>query len=215
MRARKGHIAVPLLAALIGGCAGASTDPHTGGLAGGINGLATGAYDERIEARQVALDDMDAAGDALGRRVGQSKDRLRDLDRQLAAQAKGLEKLRAVLADVDRAIAASEADLAAQKAVMGGVADENTRKSIALKPLKAERDMLARMVEELEENHRVEAHNYQRSKQPPTTPARPAGDEVQLADVEQRARAFEKKQEDTMVALKRVQATISEMSTRS
>ena len=37
----------------LAGCANVSTDPRSGGLAGGINGIVTGAYEQRIEDRKM------------------------------------------------------------------------------------------------------------------------------------------------------------------
>lgn len=60
----------------LAGCANVSTDPRAGGLAGGINGIVTGAYEQRIEDRKTELSDLERAEDRMRGRVAGAKTEL-------------------------------------------------------------------------------------------------------------------------------------------
>ena len=203
----------PLLALSLVGCAGASTDPHTGGLAGGLTGITTGAYDKRIGDREANVADLDAAGAALSNRVGSAKQRLGDLERRLAERTSSLQKMRAELQAIDKAIATARAGIAAQQGTLGSVEAENQRKNAVLTPLLTERNALARMVDELENNHRIQAQNYQRYKSTPgASPSSPAnaGDDVQVAEMEKRLADFDQKQAEALERMKKVKILVAQ-----
>jgi len=54
------RIGVVALSLTLGACANVSTDPNEGGLFGGIKGLQTGAYDQRVQEREERLANMRA-----------------------------------------------------------------------------------------------------------------------------------------------------------
>lgn len=53
-------LAVALLPAMLGGCA-TTDDPREGGMIGGIGGLSSGRYEERVQSRQSSLESLRAA----------------------------------------------------------------------------------------------------------------------------------------------------------
>jgi len=190
---------------MIAGCANVSTDPHTGGLAGGVNGLMTGAYDQRIAARQDQIADLDAAGDALNTRVGAAQGRLQHLEQRLANQKKGLEKLRRDLAEIDLAIASSRASASVLRGAKAAADADNAAKEQARAPLQAERETLDRMVRELEENHRIEAMQYERGKRNPGS----SETTVAVAESERRAKEFDQKQQTALLLLNQMKSKVA------
>ena len=181
----------------LSGCANVSTDPHAGGLMGGIHGITTGAYDKRLVEKQAEVDDLQAAGDALGRRVGDAQARLKSLDRTLAERSSKLSKMKADIAAIDRVLASGAIDTSINRGALERVRADNARKEELLRPLQAERDMLARMVEELEQDHIVEAQNYKRLRSlggPGQDGSSPLN-ETQMADLEKRLQESAKKEQ--------------------
>lgn len=187
----------------LSGCAGASTDPHTGGLIGGINGLATGAYDKRIADRQAAVADLETAGLALSSRVQSAQDRLALLDQTFASRRAKLAQMKAEIAEVDKLLAAGSTSKVVQMGMLSGIKADNARKEDIRRPLEAERIKLTTMVSELEQTQRLEAQNYERLKSrqisPDGTPA--AETDAQLADIERRMKSMEQKETETAALL--------------
>ena len=103
----------PLLiaAALLGGCA-TTDDPHEGGLAGGIYGLSSGAYDRRIEDREQSLQRLDE----VQRELDSEK---QELDAQRANKQARLDQLDASLGQLDRETAVLAKRLREQSAALG------------------------------------------------------------------------------------------------
>jgi chromosome segregation ATPase len=85
----------------VAGCAGVSSDPRTGGLASGIHGIATGAYDQRITDRRNTLTNLKGAEDALSKRLDTSVRQLGIIDRRLAQQKAALAALNSDLSALD------------------------------------------------------------------------------------------------------------------
>ena len=158
---RNGTAAVAMLvivspAAVLTGCAGATTDPRAGGLAGGINALATGAYDKRLAEREAALRDLDAAETALAGRAAASTDRLKTIEKEIAGRKVAIKRLKADLAEIETKMAR----VRAQSAILGGVRSAvdgaNDRKRDALRPLEDQLATLRAMTDELESNGQKE-----------------------------------------------------------
>lgn len=193
----------------LSGCAGASTDPHTGGLIGGINGLATGAYDKRIADKQADVADLETAGLALSSRVESAKDRLANLEQALATHRVKLAKMKAEIAEVDKVLAAGASSSVVQMGMLAGIKADNARKEDIRRPLEAEREKLTTMVRELEQAQRLEAQNYERLKSLPTSPdGTPAAEtDTQLADIEQRMRRMAQKETETAALLETFKQT--------
>lgn len=175
-------------AVCLAGCSSVSTDPHTGGLMGGIHGITTGAYAKRIDDKQAEVADLEAAGEALGQRVGDAQQRLKSLDRMFAERTSKLARLKSEIAEIDRLIAAGKLGMTAGQGTLASIETDNARKDEILRPLQAERDTLARMIQELEQNHIVEAQNYQRMRSPsePGKVQPGSSSETQMADIEKR-----------------------------
>lgn len=90
---------IVLFALWLSGCASVSTDPREGGLAGGIKGLSTGAYDARIQEREDRLavlrqvqgeleterDDLEYTKAQRQRKVAAERARVRRMNRDIAA----------------------------------------------------------------------------------------------------------------------------------
>jgi chromosome segregation ATPase len=215
LRSKRQRAAAGILALALAGCANASTDPRSGGLAGGISGLATGAYEQRLADRRDQLDDMDRAEAALAGRVGNAESRLRDVDRRIAERRGALQKLRAELAAIDRDIAEADRSIRAKMTALAATEAANERKGEELARVRAEveqlkakresvqreRDKLASMIKDLEdEDKRIAvAFAAKRGKpivpaaapeqqRPPVQPASQPAADPQLADIEQRSR---------------------------
>lgn len=198
-----------VLALLVSGCSSASTDPHTGGLMGGIAGITTGAYDKRLAEKQTEVAELDAAGDALKARIGSSEARLRDLDKKIAARKSKIERMKADLAEIDRMLKSGAAETAAAKGTLTTVESENKRKAAILAPLKAERDTLQRMVNELEEGQRIEAMNYQKAR----TPQAPdAAQSTQIVELEKRALELDRKQDEAQTRVAQMKESVAKLA---
>lgn len=90
---------IALMTLWLSGCASVSTDPREGGLAGGIKGLSTGAYDARINERENRLailrqvqgeleterDDLVTTKAQRQRQVATDRTRVRRMNRDIAA----------------------------------------------------------------------------------------------------------------------------------
>jgi septal ring factor EnvC (AmiA/AmiB activator) len=210
MKRRTCQCLVPVFALVVAGCATASTDPHTGGLAGGIAGITTGSYEKRLDERQAAIDDLDQAGAALNGRIGAANDRIRDLERRLASRTNNLQRMRAELAEIDKSIATIRVTNAAKQGTLSSVEAVNQNKNAVLTPLISERNKLQTMVEELESNHRREASDYQQLKAAPPAPATPAGrssEDIQVAEMERRARELDQKQYDAAQRIEKLKTS--------
>ncbi len=64
-------VLILFFAGLLGGCATGDQDPRTGGILGGISGLSSGAYENRVKERQVRLEQLRATQSQLDAEKGQ------------------------------------------------------------------------------------------------------------------------------------------------
>ncbi|AYD03889.1 hypothetical protein [Neorhizobium sp. NCHU2750] len=85
------------LGLLAGCCTGVTTDPREGGLAGGICGTTTGAYDQRVASLTARANTLDTANARLSASLRDSDRQLSRLDREIAAKRTELAKVRADL----------------------------------------------------------------------------------------------------------------------
>lgn len=196
------------------GCSNVSTDPRTGGLAGGINGIVTGAYEQRIEDRKTELSDLERAEDRMRGRVAGAKTELAELERRLAQRRTALQKMRSEIAEIGRRISTARADAESKRAALAAQNSTNSdtqAKVDALKTkineLSADLDKLQRLTRELEENNRQEAMLYQRLKQ-----QKDGGQETIIADIEHRAKVAEQQTADAGARLERLKAATAKMS---
>ena len=198
------------------GCANASTDPRSGGLAGGINGIVTGAYEQRIEDRKTELSDLERAEDRMRGRVAGAKTELAELERRLGQRRIALQKMRSEIAGIGRRISDARADAENKRTAIAAQNSANAdtqAKADALKAkvneLSADLDKLQRLTRELEENNRQEAMLYQRLKKPKDGEG---GQETIIADIEQRAKTAEQQTADAGARLERLKAVAAKMS---
>lgn len=84
-----GSLMLCALLALTGCCSNVSTDPREGGLAGGVCGKTTGAYDRRLQARESELASLSAAQNSLQSRLSSNRRRASELDISVAARRQG------------------------------------------------------------------------------------------------------------------------------
>lgn len=82
-------LGVMSMSLFLASCANVSTDPSEGGLMGGIKGLQTGAYDQRVQERQDRLSRMQALQSQLS-----SEQRQLELDRSASQAALDEERRR-------------------------------------------------------------------------------------------------------------------------
>ncbi len=159
----RGRAAALFAAGALAACAGASEDPREGGLAGGLNGIATGTYEKRLDERRAAISDLDAAGKQLEGRIRTSEARLRELDRQISAQKVSLQRLRGDFSAIDRAID----NLRKVNPALNASADqrdaENAGKARLLQSVLAERAALGAIVDDLESQNRKQLSDYERA----------------------------------------------------
>ncbi|MFM9846550.1 MAG: hypothetical protein ACKVP3_05260 [Hyphomicrobiaceae bacterium] len=214
LRARASLASCAFLA--LAGCANVSTDPRAGGLAGGINGIVTGAYEQRIEDRRSELSDLERAEDRMRGRVAGAKTELADLERRLAQRRSTLQKMRAEIATIGRRISAASADAASKRTDLAAQnsANANTQATAdalnaKINELSADLDKLQRLTRELEENNRQEALLYQRLKKPKDGEG---GQETIIADIEQRSKTAEQQTADAGARLERLKAATAKMS---
>ncbi|MET0568316.1 MAG: hypothetical protein ABWZ74_04485 [Hyphomicrobiaceae bacterium] len=212
--ARAGLVCCAVLA--LAGCANASTDPRTGGLAGGINGIVTGAYEQRIEDRKTELSDLERAEDRMRGRVAGAKTELAELERRLGQRRIALQKMRSEIASIGRRISDARGDAENKRTAIAAQNSANAdtqAKADALKAkineLSADLDKLQRLTRELEENNRQEAMLYQRLKKPKDGEG---GQETIIADIEQRAKTAEQQTADAGARLERLKAVAAKMS---
>lgn len=195
------------------GCANVSTDPHTGGLIGGINGITTGSYDRRLADKQADVADLEAAGDALQNRIGSARERLANLDRKLSERKSAIGKMKADIAEIDKLIAVGRSGMAAQQGTLGSVQSDNSRKEALLRPLQIERDTLENMVRDLEQTQIIEAQNYRRLKSyGPDGGSSPGAAETQMADLEKRIQDFGIKQAEATRRLDQAKKSAAEIA---
>lgn len=203
-----------LSALILGGCAGASTDPHTGGLAGGITGIATGAYDQRVAAREASLQSLNDAEAGLVRRIGSAEDRIKALDRQIAARKAALQKLKAELAEIDRSITLVRQSIAVGQGMEASARAANERKALALKPLEAQRDLVRKMTDELEASERKEALYYEQLRRPgPGSPmsAPPAASDALVAAFEARGRDADTRKAEAEELVRKLKIQVAQL----
>lgn len=200
----------------LAGCANVSTDPRTGGLAGGVNGIVTGAYEQRIEDRKTELSDLERAEDRMRGRVAGAKTELAELERRLGQRRTALQKMRGEIAGIGRRISDARADAETKRAALAAQNSANAdmqAKADALKAkvneLSADLDKLQRLTRELEENNRQEALLYQRLKKPKDGDG---GQETIIADIEQRSKTAEQQTADAGARLERLKAATAKMS---
>jgi len=212
--ARAGLVCCALLA--LEGCANVSTDPRTGGLAGGINGIVAGAYEQRIEDRKSELSDLERAEGRMRGRVAGAKTELAELERRLGQRRTALQKMRSEIAGVARRIADARADEESKRAALAGQNSANAETQAKVDALKgrinelsADLDKLQRLTRELEENNRQEALLYQRLKKPKDGEG---GQETIIADIEQRSKTAEQQTADASARLERLKAVAAKMS---
>ena len=113
-------VLAPMLAAC---CTGVTTDPRRGGLAGGVCGATTGAYEERLAVRRAELASLDDAHARLSRHLASNRSEADDLSRRIENARHRAEARAASAAAMDTEIeqlrerrAVSQAELATLEA---------------------------------------------------------------------------------------------------
>lgn len=135
---RRVALAVLLSPLVMGACEGVSSDPRQGGLAGGLCGLSSGAYQRRLDARQRELNSLDAINRRLESRAGNGQReaaglaaRIVQQKRQLAAAEAELAQLRVEVAALQQLGTYRHAELEAARREVVALADELDRLSTA------------------------------------------------------------------------------------
>lgn len=98
----------------LGGCASSSHDPREGGLFGGIQGLHSGAYQQRISDREASLEQLRAVQQELEAESSEIETQKRSLEEQIAHDRLHLAGLEKEVSELDRLLGAMEADDKAQ-----------------------------------------------------------------------------------------------------
>ncbi|MEN3794670.1 hypothetical protein [Fulvimarina sp. MAC3] len=129
---------------LSGCCSNVTTDPRAGGLAGGVCGNVTGAYDQRVAMLQAKAGDLDTANARLQGRLTSQRQVAGSLAAELSAKRRRLAALERKLASKRAALARGQADareLAALKrernALVAEVTDLKTRSGRTERPVLA------------------------------------------------------------------------------
>ena len=104
-------IAVCAILGLAGCCTGASTDPRSGGLRGGVCGQSTGAYEQRIKTRESTLASLQELETALDDRISEARQTAIRLDAR-AEELRLLDVLKAKVEEVSASTAAERLSLA-------------------------------------------------------------------------------------------------------
>ena len=141
----------------LAGCASVSTDPREGGLVGGVVGITGGAYDERTEQREDALETLDRIEDSLNAAIAQDLETASLLERRISIVHTRLLTLRGKLDDFEK-INAEREDLSEdvsrlkQNIAQIEFSIEQQQELIALRQKdEDEKSRLERMVEEQEQ----------------------------------------------------------------
>lgn len=111
-----------MIVVLSGCCSNVTTDPREGGLAGGVCGTTTGAYDRRVAALETRADSLQAANAGLQARLASSNREAGSLARAIAAKRQQLAAIRSDLDKLQRMAgekAALRAEIAALKTEAG------------------------------------------------------------------------------------------------
>jgi chromosome segregation ATPase len=94
----------------LAGCASSSHDPREGGLFGGIQGLQSGAYQQRISDRESSLERLRAVQEELEAESSEIETQKRTLEEQIAQDRLQLAGLEKEVSELDRILGALEAD---------------------------------------------------------------------------------------------------------
>lgn len=160
--ARAARRALPVLAALFlsGCCSGVSTDPREGGLAGGVCGKATHAYDQRLRHRQQQLASLSEAQRDLQARLGSDRRRAAALGTSVAAKKRRQDDQQRLAVQLDEQIAAEKAAIDGARAEKAAIEAEIIALDRKLAILIADADRQSRMLAAIQEG-RVTAANKQ------------------------------------------------------
>ncbi len=105
MNARMSIRVAALTAALwLAGCANMSTDPREGGFFGGVSGLNSGAYDERLREREARLAQMRETQRALETETGQLQARKSAVHQQVRADQIRLNQLNTDISGLEQKV---------------------------------------------------------------------------------------------------------------
>ncbi|MFP4154884.1 MAG: hypothetical protein ACLFSG_04230 [Halothiobacillaceae bacterium] len=123
MNSRIGMVSGLACILLLGGCA-TSDDPREGGFFGGVSGISSGAYDERVRTREERLAALRAAQQDLAAEQGELDRSRSEAEQVLAAEQRRLAALQGDIDELDGRVArlAAEDDASA-----GRIAQLRTR----------------------------------------------------------------------------------------
>lgn len=108
-RVRPGLVMVVLPLFLAGCCSGVTTDPRGGGLAGGVCGQMTGAYDARLQSREAELAGLADARGGLEARLNTERSRASGLGTSIASLRRQLDGERRSLHLLETRVRAEQA----------------------------------------------------------------------------------------------------------
>ena len=197
--------ALVLAVGVLAGCAGASTDPRSGGLAGGISGIMSGEYERRLEERQESTRQLDVAEARMGERLAGNRTRLRDLEESLAKRRAALTRTKNEIAALSQAIPRVELRNDIMRGEQSDVAAKIQRRKALYVHAKTEQDRLEKMIQDQEQHHDQEALLQERSRKeaartgtepPPTTIEdllrRSVEDDKRRLQIEEQRKVFQK-----------------------
>jgi chromosome segregation ATPase len=120
------YFAIIFLFMFISGCT-ASSDPRSGGFFGGVHGLATGAYEERIQEREQRLERVRAMQQELEHEQKQLLESRDDLQQRIIEEQQAVKELenksKELLAELDRLEAKEAKDQAVAAELKGLIAE--------------------------------------------------------------------------------------------
>lgn len=111
---------------LLAFCGGMPSDPRTGGFAGGLCGLSSGAYEKRLQQRRNELRTLEAAKADLEARLASRQAKVRALETQIAETRRRAEGRLALAKTTEEDIARLKERKAASDAELARIEAENT-----------------------------------------------------------------------------------------
>ncbi|SHO52110.1 hypothetical protein [Desulfopila aestuarii] len=99
---RQTVVLMMLVAGLLGGCASGDQDPRSGGLLGGISGLSSGAYENRVKEREARLQQLRATQSQLDAEKGQLEAQKSTAQAQLDKDQARVKAMQSEIAALDK-----------------------------------------------------------------------------------------------------------------
>jgi chromosome segregation ATPase len=168
--------AAAAFAGLVAACSSPSEDPRAGGLAGGIQGIATGGYEKRLDERRQTIAGLDASAARLEGRLAERTAAVAGIDQSIAQRRAALARAEGDLANVDQRLRQL------RQSQSGGLAE--------LETLARKRDEIRALMEEAQRRLAEDAEISGRAGEARAAAGRAAETDRRLQQINARLRAL-------------------------